>query len=307
MNRSIPVANKTCAARARSRQHEQHRQRVQKVRPLVDTTLPATAQLDHLRNNLKGEQLLEERYREIDRENRILLQKMSDVMRQQPTPTTTPRTARGPSSLNTSARKTELMRITQENFAILKRIQQAQPVYNHIQWEDAYKKNFDYLKNAAEYPIALGRQGQPSQATSPQGGAGPGASSLSEIQQASLSLGGGASGSGSRPNTDRPLDSARGAGGPIHSEELRYVFKEGKRIGERFYLVEMATDGWTLTACAYHGDTQQTLELVVNERNHRKLYRECRGDYALIADRLGVEGEQLFVDTGSGSRITGSG
>jgi len=37
----------------------------------------------------------------------------------------------------------------------------------------------------------------------------------------------------------------------------------GKKIGESYYLVEMATDGRTLTITAYDGDTQKTLELLV--------------------------------------------
>merc|ERR1719195_2438130 len=76
--------------------------------------------------NWKKEQMLEERYTEIDRENRILLKKMSNIAKQTP-----PNSARvpGPHSLNRDARKRELLRITSDNQAILKRIQQAQPVY----------------------------------------------------------------------------------------------------------------------------------------------------------------------------------
>ena len=54
---------------------------LQNMKPGIDMTEPKTCSLQHLRNNLKREQLLEDRYMEIDRENRILLQKMSDVMR----------------------------------------------------------------------------------------------------------------------------------------------------------------------------------------------------------------------------------
>lgn len=244
------------------------------MRPQVDTTVPSTAQFDHVRNNLKGEQLLEERYREIDRENRILLQKMSDVMKQQSY--STPRARSGPPSLNRDARKTELTRITQENFAILKRIQQAQPVYNHIAWEDEYRKSFGYLKNTAEYPVVLKRKASNASNTGyPM--------SVQSRQDPSKSEAGGL---------------VRDASDPGAGEELRYVFKEGKRIGEGYYLVEMATDGWTLAISAYEGESQQNLELVVNERNHRKLYRECKGDYGLLADRLVVEDGQLFVDAG---------
>merc|ERR1719243_114009 len=85
-------------------------------------------------------------------------------------------------------------------------------------------------------------------------------------------------------------------------EELRYVLKEGKKIGEGYYLVEMATDGRTLTISAYDGDSQKTLELLVNEKNHRKLYRETNGDYSAIAARLRVQGDRLVLEAGSSSQ-----
>ena len=45
----------------------------------------------------------------------------------------------------------------------------------------------------------------------------------------------------------------------------------------------------------YDGDTQQTLELLINEKNHRKLHRECDGDYSQLATRLAVEGDRLLL------------
>merc|ERR1719401_1200820 len=79
--------------------------------------------------------------------------------------------------------------------------------------------------------------------------------------------------------------------------ELSYVLKEGKRIGQAFYLVEMATDGRTLCISAYEGEQEKTLELLVNERNHRKLYRDTNGDYNTIAGLLRVEGNKLVIDS----------
>lgn len=52
-------------------------------------------------------------------------------------------------------RKKELMRITHENQAILKRIQRAQPMYNHVKWEESHKRNQEYLRNCCEYPLVL--------------------------------------------------------------------------------------------------------------------------------------------------------
>jgi len=33
----------------------------------------------------------------------------------------------------------------------------------------------------------------------------------------------------------------------------------------------------------------------VNEKNHRKLYRECNGDYGILANRLQVERDRLLL------------
>merc|ERR1719401_2813384 len=80
---------------------------------------------------------------------------MSEIMRQQAAETPREKRQPGPQSLNRDARKKELLRITKENQSILKRIQQAQPVYNHIEWEGSNRKNNSYLKNCAEYPLVL--------------------------------------------------------------------------------------------------------------------------------------------------------
>lgn len=255
----------------RKREHDLHRKRINQMKPQIDTTVPTVCHLDHLRNNLKREQLLEERYYEIDRENRILLSKMSDIMRTQNIPD---RGKSGPPSMNRDGRKMELMRITQENQAILKRIQQAQPVYNHVIWEDSYKKSATYLRNSAEYPVCLPTRRVPSR------------SSLTPIGKEMRSTGG--------------MDQSMGGGvhQPIEDEgdELRYVLKEGKKIGQTYFLVEMATDGRSLAISAYDGDSRRTLELLVNEKNHRRLYRDSNGDYNLIADKLRVDGDQLVLD-----------
>jgi len=274
MYRAEKVGSKACTERVRKREHDMHKQRIKGMRPQIDTTQPETMHLDHLRNNLKREQLLEERYYEVDRENRILLQKMSDIMRN---PTYSTARATGGKSLNRDGRKTELMRITQENQAILKRIQSAQPVYNVVQWEDAYKRSGSYLKNSAEYPIVLGGARRSERVTLTPIGRESGGKTMDE-------------------NVHDPEEEDGGG------DELRYVLKEGKKIGQTYYLVEMATDGRSLAISAYDGDTRRTLELLVNEKNHRRLYRDANGDYNLLAEKLRVDGEQLLLDAaGMGS------
>lgn len=226
--------------------------------------------LDHVRTNLKREQMLEERYSEIDRENRILLQKMADIMRQPGFSVPKGKDARGPISLNKDYRRQELIRITHENQAILKRIQKAQPVYNHINWEKDHKQSSMYMRNACEYPVILKKR---------------------DMRDGKASVG---------PGADRRLEQGIETDRePSPSDEMsggtRYVLKEGKKIGGNYYLVEMTTDGRTLTIAAYDGDNQKTLELLVNEKNHRRLYRECNRDYSLIAQYLAIDGDKLML------------
>eukprot|EP00440_Ansanella_granifera_P061324 gb/GFBE01066478.1/.p1 GENE.gb/GFBE01066478.1/~~gb/GFBE01066478.1/.p1 ORF type:complete len:290 (+),score=60.29 gb/GFBE01066478.1/:1-870(+) len=277
MNRAL-VANKACAERVRKRDDDLLKQRIRSMKPQIDTRPPETMHLDHLRNNLKREQMLEERYHEIDRDNRILLQKMSDIMKTPSVKSGAGGAHSGPVSLTRDARKAELSRITSENHAILKRIQQAQPVYNHVEWEEDYRRSFTHLKNCCEYPVALARKKTPARS-----------SSLTP-----LSGGKGKSMSGTLTSL-APGENGY-EGGSSAAPEMRYVLKEGMQLNGSYYLVEMATDGRSLAVTAYHEEQQKTLELLVNERTHRKLYRATNGDYTQIAARLRLDGEQIYIE-----------
>ena len=100
MYRAIPVGNKLCEARNEKRRFDLHREKLRTMKSTIDCTEPKVLKLDHIRNNLKREQMLEERYGEIDRENRILLQKMSDIMRNPTLSLTKHAHQHGPISLN---------------------------------------------------------------------------------------------------------------------------------------------------------------------------------------------------------------
>merc|ERR1719160_2337846 len=183
---------------------------------------------------------------------------------------------KGPVSMTKDARKHDLIRITQENQALLRRIQTAGPVYNHLQWEESHRRNELYLRNACEYPVVLRQQSMPSLGRSQRMGTmDKEKDKLDELLEAE----------------ERKEEAADAK----EEEDLSSVLKEGRKIGDSYYLVEMSTDGRTLTISAYDGDTQQTLELLINEKNHRKLHRECDGDYSQLATRLAVEGDRLLL------------
>jgi hypothetical protein len=73
------------------------------------------------------------RYTEIERENRILLEKMSNIMQKNKPGLYNPNRVEK-ASLNRVQRKNELMKITVENQAILRRLQEKQPTYSVTKW-----------------------------------------------------------------------------------------------------------------------------------------------------------------------------
>jgi hypothetical protein len=78
-NRALPVNNKLCNQRWVDRCQQLHRIRLNNIKPAIDNTPPT--RYKHLFQNLKKAQLEDERNMEIERENRLLLEKMSMIVR----------------------------------------------------------------------------------------------------------------------------------------------------------------------------------------------------------------------------------
>merc|ERR1719203_1508114 len=108
--------------------------------------------MEHFRINLKRERLLEDRYTEIDRENQVLLRKMSEAMKKPGSYLKEPSDNK-PTTLNRQGRKQDLIRITQENQRMLTAIQRTKPVYNNKKLDESYRKSEAVLKNCSKYPV----------------------------------------------------------------------------------------------------------------------------------------------------------
>jgi len=93
----------------------------------------------------------ERKYTEIERENKILLEKMSNIM-QDPKPKLYNPKRFEVGSLNREKRKRDLVKITVENQAILKRLQDKQPTYSVTQWNREFRMNEEFKQNIMEYP-----------------------------------------------------------------------------------------------------------------------------------------------------------
>lgn len=155
MYRAKPVGSRVCYDKVQQRQYEMHRKKLSTIKPSVDNKSPP--RFKHMELNLKRAQVEEERYASIERDNRRLLQRMTDIMTTQPMPQAggpVPEAGSppGPKSLNKEYRKKQLMKITEENSQILRRIQTRRPYYNHLEWEDEFRKNEDLVKSIQQLP-----------------------------------------------------------------------------------------------------------------------------------------------------------
>ncbi|EDO45251.1 predicted protein [Nematostella vectensis] len=143
-----PANNKLLKQRWDMSRYDTHRRKVQSAAAVIDNKAPQTYM--HLHLKLKKLQVEEERNATIERDNRILLEKMSYTMRTKGRVDN--RNDYEHKSLNKTKRQRELLRVTHENQAILKRIASKEPHYNHLQWEDEWQINETYMDNIAKYP-----------------------------------------------------------------------------------------------------------------------------------------------------------
>lgn len=147
--KAMPMGNKQCYARHVKMCQDKHKEKLREMKCSIDNQAPKRH--THLSRNLKKEQLMEERYSEIEKDNRLLLEKMSYIMRHNSLDNQNESSKYG-HSLNHGQRKRELARITKENQAILRRLQQSEPTYDHMEWDDAARKNDEYMRNICEMP-----------------------------------------------------------------------------------------------------------------------------------------------------------
>jgi len=280
MSKPIYEGNKIVAKRHRENVRRIHKQKLQAARAFTDNKEPDVYALQHLKVNMKKEQMLEERYNEIDRHNQLLLHRMTEIIRH-PAPHQVDR-GPGPTTLNKDRRRRELVRITQENQSILRRIQEAQPVYNHLKWEESYRQAERYMQNVCEYPIVIGTPRRRPRRVAPMD------TDALDVRARDAD-----------PQKEDGALSAREVNVAGYGTQgvfgVQFVHKETLPLSDRYYLVEIGTDGRAMTITAYDGDTNQTLELLVSEKLHRRIYRECGGSYAQIARKLYLDNGKLAI------------
>ncbi|KAG8451868.1 hypothetical protein GDO86_003895 [Hymenochirus boettgeri] len=121
---------------------------VQSAKPMVDTDSPQT--YVHLSLKLKKLKLEEERLSVIERDNYLLLQKMSTIMKTKGRVDN--KNEYEAKSLNKEKREQELLKVSKENQTILDRITKCEPQYQVEKWHEDWAKAEKYMDSIARYP-----------------------------------------------------------------------------------------------------------------------------------------------------------
>ncbi|CAH1792273.1 unnamed protein product [Owenia fusiformis] len=169
----FPAGNKLLQKRWAEQAHRLHVQKMHSMKPGLDNSPPK--RYPHLVLRLKKVQMEENRQAEIDHDNKLLLQKMTGIMKG----------GRGgvdnwnydyhPRSLNQHYREREQEKIALENMKIAKMLDQVRPKYQTRDWEDDYQRH-NYLldlwgESAKDFGDSSSPRSTRSEGNSPRGGA----------------------------------------------------------------------------------------------------------------------------------------
>lgn len=288
MYRGLPSGNKILTKKWQEKERRIHMQRLRSVKPTIDMRKPKN--FKHLKSRAKKEQMLEDRYTEIERENRILLEKMTSIM-QKPNRTSTSfstdrfaqQTLAAKKSLNRAQRKQELLKITLENQAILRRLQDKSSNYNVAKWEHEHRARQDLLKNMSEYPDEYDQKFRKRMFNKSEAG-----------------------GTGYRPRSLGPRQTWRNKNhtaktAPIVRQaealdENRIVhYKKGKQLGSGYYIVEISSNSSNLFIAAYDVESTESFLITLPEKRANELMVEFENNYELMASSLQVMNKRLYL------------
>uniref|UniRef100_A0A8C5MZQ4 Cilia- and flagella-associated protein 97 n=1 Tax=Leptobrachium leishanense TaxID=445787 RepID=A0A8C5MZQ4_9ANUR len=144
----LPCGNKYLQQKWDKTYYDEHKRKVHSAKPMVDTNSPKT--YVHLNTKLKKLKLEEERLSMIERDNRLLLDKMSTIMRTKGRVDN--KNSYEAKSLNREKREQELLRVSRENQSILDRISKCEPQYHVEKWHEDWVKAEKYMDSIARYP-----------------------------------------------------------------------------------------------------------------------------------------------------------
>jgi len=204
----LPSHNRLLQKRWDNTYYDEHRSRVRSAKAMVDTKAPQTYVHMHLK--LKKLQLEEERMSTIERDNRLLLEKMSQIIRTKGRVDN--RNYYQYKSLNHEKRQRELLRVTKENQKILGRITVREPEYSQRRLERDWRKQEQLMDNIARYPKNWWKQVEKERKRKQRGQSG---ASTARGQQSGASTARSSTAASVRKSRETPLTEVERASSPL--------------------------------------------------------------------------------------------
>jgi len=113
----------------KAKESKRYHRSLNEIKPIVNTSRPKI--VSHLKKRSKKNQLLDERHKEIEHKNQVLMEKMVFIDNRHKGLNFVKHSFR---SLNKETRSKNNTRINQENSKLLERLQSAQPVLSQEKW-----------------------------------------------------------------------------------------------------------------------------------------------------------------------------
>ena len=145
----IPKGKKVIQRREEEKKRENHLERLRNVRPSTTAYEEAPRMLNHGKRQMQ----MEDRFTEIERENRLLLEKITTNMARRGS--REGERERMNRSLNSNFRRKQLQDIEIENARLLRRLQDKKSDYDAGRLKSEWKKQKKVIQNIANYPLIL--------------------------------------------------------------------------------------------------------------------------------------------------------
>lgn len=114
----------------KNKESKRYYKSLNEIKPIVNTSRPKP--VSHLKKKSKRTRLLDDRQKEIDHTNQVLMDKMVNIDNRHKGFSFKKHSGK---SLNKETRSKTNMRINEENLKLLERLQSAQPVLSQQKWE----------------------------------------------------------------------------------------------------------------------------------------------------------------------------
>ncbi|CAG9314443.1 unnamed protein product [Blepharisma stoltei] len=261
MHKNPLTANRLLDRISEARSKAMHLTNIKRVKPRVNTKSPK--RYTHYSFNPKGDRLREERCTEIERENRILLEKMS-VIASSTRRSKSVTNIRYKKSLNDGQRKKKLVQITIENYALLKRMQEQQPTYSTLKWSQERKETEKHLSRLSENSINFRRTNSRRRL----------ASSSSQRSNLSMNLG----------DIFKRNDSPKAF----------TVCKKLLHINDRYYIGEVSANSKYVFISLFDKENPEKYSLKLHTSEAASIMENTE-DYSLLLSKLSFDGTDLIL------------